>query len=230
MNRIEEIGNFSNLILRHLDVARSVLVAFEVNLAIHPPEVQQTKWKTTTRQRLEKRTFSMPMPANHPMRLDRFFVFPGDNFVVSCKNTVTQLLLGCRRSLLRYFATIHLKYDYDIDRFGVQWIDCAKPNGRRGVFPCAYLGRNLIYRISVWDRDLFVHNITTGKASLHSIEEPVREEFGDLLRVWDWDLDQNRVRLFGDSEVFGFIFKKGIRLWVFNPNFVPAPFQAEHLQ
>ena len=40
LNRIEEIGNFSNLILCHLDVARSVLVAFRVNFAIHPPEVQ----------------------------------------------------------------------------------------------------------------------------------------------------------------------------------------------
>ena len=204
------------------------MVAFDIDLRKVTPEIQQTKWNMATRELLEKKTFSLPKPSRHPIVPGYFFRFGGDNSYTLCQISGTKLLLGCRHSGSQYFATIHLEYDHDADRLTTHWINCAEHYAFKGWYPSAYLGQNLMYRISVRTADLFIYNTTTGNATRHSIRQQINNRA--LHDEWNPSLDcVNRVKLFGDCEVVGFVFKTGYFALDFQPKFAPSSLQMKEI-
>lgn len=208
MNHVQEIGNFSNLRLCHVDAADNILVAFECK-ADQPSEVQQTKWSITTGDLLEKKVFALPIPTDCPVFTNlELFRNPCRTYG---RKTVAQSMFW------NDHAPIYLEYDYAIDQLSVRWIDNAEVISRRGqIYRCVYLTRNLVYRFLTETMEVVVYNITTGAETL----QPMLSEQGEqhpLIR----DTERRNFNVFGDREVFGVANEIGLELWFFNPKFTP---------
>lgn len=121
LDRIQEIGSFTDLRLWHLDVTEDVLVAFEINLLKEPAEVCQTKWSTMTGELLDRKAFHLELPAG---------LVPVDLYDYVCNNgsntyghkSVCQLLFKTEDRVI-----IHLEYDYAVDRLSVRSLHCTEP-------------------------------------------------------------------------------------------------------
>lgn len=213
-NDVQEIGRFSNFRMCHVNAAESVLVAFEINWEKQPPEVEQTKWETTTGQRLGKKDFHLPMPAGRPQHRP---YFDRDTWSTYGQKTVAQLFFATDR-----YAAIHLEYDHSDDRLGLRWIHSAESTDV-SVDRSAFLTRHLVYR-STMTRQIAVCNATTGTVALHSCPLRLAADVF-MVRTW-WKPLQHRTsnplfRVSGDREVVGLANDAGVELWLFNPNFVP---------
>lgn len=209
-NDFKAIGKFSNLLLSHMDATDNILVAFEIwsTLSSSPPIVQQTKWKTTTEQLLDKKIFILPGPANH-IPLNQFD-WGRNSWNTFGHRTVVQSEASW---IGKYNGVLYLEYDQAIDQLSVQRIDRAELVNKSGR--STFLTPNLVYRCNSETMELVAYNTTTGAATLRSIDKQLeREELLSRDNVLEFNL-------FGDREVFGFAVKTGIQLWFFNPSFTP---------
>ncbi|KAL1990134.1 hypothetical protein VTN49DRAFT_5973 [Thermomyces lanuginosus] len=195
LDRIQEIGSFTDLRLWHLDVTEDVLVAFEINLLKEPAEVCQTKWSTMTGELLDRKAFHLELPAG---------LVPVDLYDYVCNNgsntyghkSVCQLLFKTEDRVI-----IHLEYDYAVDRLSV----------------------HLVYRYSSESGQVAVCNSNTRTVTLHPVQLPDSSPDQELqtsrnanLSFTSWTKD-----FFGDREVFGLLSQAGVQLWLFNPSFAP---------
>ncbi|KAL1973753.1 hypothetical protein VTN31DRAFT_5313 [Thermomyces dupontii] len=224
-NKIKEIGSFRYLIFCHMDTADNVLVTFEIRGTelLLPPDVQQTKWTTTTGHLLERKVFPLPRPADS---LSAYQVDwcsnPWDHWnswdTWDTFNTFGHRTVAQSKSFWHgnYSGPVYLEYDHAIDRLTIRRIDCTKLVNKFGRYHSAYLTRNLVYRCCSETMELVVHNTATDTATFHSISEQFEREAlvrrGNILDF---------IHVFGDREVFGFAVKTGVHLWFFNPNFAP---------
>lgn len=213
-NHVQSIGSFSNLKLCHMDAAENILVAFEINCEKHPLAVQQTKWRTTTGQLVEQKSFFLSMP-DRPVG-PSFWIYNECSRTFGHK-TVTQLFTWSDK-----YATGRLEYDHAADRLSVQWVYC---NEIIQEYPeRAYLTPNLYYRSSTKVDKIAVYNATTGTATLHAklldsrnmirISSP--KSISQKIRLGKWVFD-----VFGDREVLGLAVETGVHLSFFNPKFAP---------
>lgn len=200
-NQVQEIGSFFNLILCHIDAVDDTLVALDLNVDEWPPLVHQTKWRTTTRQLLDEKNFRLPVPVEPPVDAQEFDV---DSWNTFGHRTVTQLFFDATHK----YPTLHLEYDYLIDRLSVRLIQCAEPfSGSAPTFSgSGYMSPNLVYH---YTDQLAIYNANTGAVTLHQVWSHVSESKVVIARV------------FGDRDVFGIADWSGILLWIFNPTFVP---------
>ncbi|KAL1973755.1 hypothetical protein VTN31DRAFT_5315 [Thermomyces dupontii] len=208
LDHFQEIGSFSHLKLCHVDPTDNVLVAFEIG-GNQPPEVQQTKWLTTTGQLLEKKNFYLQVPADCPVKMNV------ELFRSACRTygrkTVAQWMFWNDR------APIYYEYDYTIDRLDVRWIDRADAIVRWGlIYRSVFLTRNLVYRFLPQTKEIVVYNVSTGAETLQSLIGEQGQKHPLICET-----DSREFNVFGDREVFGVTNKIGVELWFFNPNFAP---------
>ena len=195
-NHFQEIGNFTNLTLHHGDVSENLLVLFEINWEKQPPEVHQSKWTMTTGQLREKKNFHLPMPPG----LDKYRPkFDNEPCCTFGHKTVVQVYSETDPT-----TTIHLEYDYAVDRLSVQWIRSDLPFDNVGKWSI-YLAPYLTYRFTYETAQPAVYDATTGIAARDLVNRAPK--FNSA---------------FGDSEVFGLGGDDGVQLWFFNPKFVPS--------
>lgn len=227
LNHIQEIGAFSDLRLCHMSVEENILVAFEVNWGKQPPEIQQTKWKTTTGQLLERKIFHLPMPFDCPKY---WSLSNRGTWSTYGRKSVAQLFLGYEK-----YAAVHLEYDHAVDRLSTRWIRSAfsfSENARKKY--STYMTPYLVYRWAKATGQPATYDAMTGMASLPSKEVlETRESFpryqmSRMLHRWRQEkigVDHGIfcLRSFGNREVFGLAGQFGIQLWFFNPSFV-SPF------
>lgn len=217
-NRIQEFGSFAYLRLCHLDATENVLVAFEIDLMKQPAEVRQTKWTAATGQLLDKNIFYLELPAGLDP-VDPYEYVRTDCCITYGHKTVTQLFFETND-----YTTIHLEYDYAVDRLSVQCIHCAEPiNNWVWYSRSAYLTRDLVYRYSVETGQVTVYNANTRTVTLHQIQLLDNSSNPELhqsqkagIPSMSWTKD-----VFGDREVFGLSSQAGVQLWFFNPKFAP---------
>lgn len=219
-NHIHEIGSFSNLWLCHLDPVENVLVAFQIDLDKQPPEVQQTKWKITTRQLLAKKKFTLPVPANCPF--EPCFLLGYTNRTYG-RITVSQDIVESHSN-----TTMRLEYDYVADWLTVRRGFRDEPIGHEKYERCANLTRHLTYRTTWRGNQLAIYNAMTGKVTLHQIPllDGPENEHRTLLNLKN---GQRAVYLCGNPEVFVMADQTGAELWFFNPNFIPTLSEIESI-
>lgn len=224
LNHVQKIGSFSRLWLYHVDAAKNILVAFEIDWSEEQPEVQETKWVTTTGDLLEKKTFYLSFPAGQPAKwnYDKGF----DPYHTFGYKTVTNLFLEIATP-----AATFLEYDYAVDQLTVRWIDCEAIYKEALCHGSAYPSRNLVYRYDSETCNVVIYNATTGTVTLHPVQ------FGPNRMNWarssSISTPRGRatrdnyvpryLRVFGDREVFGLANRSGVQLWFFNHNFAPDP-------
>lgn len=102
-----------------MDAAQNILVVFEINLRVQPAEVQQGKWAATTGQLLDKKISHLAMPTKKP--LGGFYRSRGCPDHAVNHKSVTQFFFRNKR------ATVHLEYDYRVDRLSIRWMNCSQP-------------------------------------------------------------------------------------------------------
>lgn len=224
-NHVQKIGSFGDLRLYHLAAAENILVTFEINWEKPSPEVQQTKWTTTTGQPLERKVFHLPLPADDPIKR---FEHALDTCHTYGHNTVTQSYHATGK-----YARIHLEYDYADDRLRVRLLHCDKYIlDEVSQDYSAYLTRNLVYRCTFETGEVAVYNSITGKVTLHPIKLPgshalMADTLSNSTFKESEDVDtpfsEEYLQVFGDREVFGMANLTGIQLWFFNPKFAPDP-------
>lgn len=224
-NHVQKIGNFSHLILYHVDAAENVLVTFDTERIDQPPKVQQTKWATCTGQLLERKIFQLPLPPDVRIKdaADR------DQYRTYGHKTVKQFFTSKDKLVI-----IHLEYNYAADRLNVRKIDCAESTNEKTKFSItshADLSGQLAYHYIKDTRDIVIQDATAGKATLH----PVLASRNDVIQAptspdfkpqrWGARNTFSPVysAAFGDREVFGLVNRAGVQLWFFNPNFTPDP-------
>lgn len=215
------VGSASNLILCHMDVAKNMLVAFQVSRYELPPKVWQTKWSTTTEQLLERKMiFDLPMPDDRPVCYR-----DSEPWRTYGHRTVAQLFFATANQV-----TLHFEYDGSVDRLSFRWINCAEP--MNAEFPrkeSAYLTPNLFYHFSTTTGQFAIYNTRTGTATLRTA--PLRASYAiKNYSSWKWirqqwqgatPFDPPFSHVCGDREAFGFANAIGVQLWFFNENFAP---------
>ena len=225
-NVLREIGCFGFILLCHVDVDDNTLVAFEINWDEHPPELQRTRW-TLTGQLLDKKHFDMPLGGD---RFDKArFELPSVHSHRACSHKTVSLLTSSTDD----HVTMHLVYDYLVDKLSVRWIECAEPvNQETANIDWAPLTPYIFYRLHHSDGRLSIYDAFTGKTTLHALDElGIREVHADgrcgCEPVPPWASRRTRNGWsgswvpFGDREVFGLAGQCGVLLCFFNPNFAP---------
>jgi len=213
LNHMQKIGYFSNLVLYHVAATEKILVAFEINWEKRPPEMQQTKWKTTTGQQVAKGTFHLPELADHhndgfKWRFDRCRTFG--------HKTVNHIFLPTDR-----YDTVRLEYDYAVGQLSAQRIRSVDPLYKGSLTIC--LAPNVIC-FWTWRSDhIAIYNATTGTVNLPAIQ--MRRGLSSWIRnkLQRRDGPRRFWDVFGDREVLGLADESGIELWFFSPRFVPDP-------
>lgn len=119
-NEANVFGSFSGLYLWHVD-AEDILVTFEINWESHPPKVQQSKWRLTDGELLQRSHFRLSLGGRR-LRKKGILRHSNDWIRSYGDTTVTQLYSDSYPD-----ATIHLMYDYAFDLLSLQWIDCDQP-------------------------------------------------------------------------------------------------------
>ena len=220
-NHVQKINGFSHLWLTHIDAAENVLVTFEIIWTKQPSEVRQTKWTATTGWMLERKIY--PLPISSDGHDGRFYACDyGGSFG---HKTVSQIFFGTNE-----YATLHIEYDYVVDKLNVRWIHAADPFNKnvRDVYS-TYITPYLVYRWEHRTGPTATYNVSTGLATQHnrlSLDERV-----DPPRFYDdfpgMDFCRQVVPAFGDREVLGRAGSGGIQLWFFSPKFAPDHLRIE---
>lgn len=228
-NHIQEIGNFSYLVMCHMNSADNVLVAFEIDKWKQPPQLRQSKW-TTAGQLLEERTLHVPMLADY--RLNLTFPLSRNSCRTYGRKTVAQLFFdGHLHSVsgTKYVA-MHLEYDHIVDQLRVRWVHRTS-NSNAAKTPPINLTPYLFYRRTMKDGQTVIYNAATGtEANLSTqsldIQGASGGSLGSLhcgkLEVGIGQYHANLLVHFGDREVFGLGTDDGVHLWLFNPSFPPS--------
>lgn len=224
LDGVQEVGNFRDLCMWHVDANDSTLIAIEINWDINPPEVQQTKWRLTGEQ-IDRNQFDLSLRGR---RVDKKRLMRPRRGCcrTCCHKTVTQLISATDDN-----ATIHLTHDYAINQLSVQWIEHAEPISRRDSMEfCVFLTSDIAYSWGKYPRQLVVYNAAEGTAILRPYQFDSRQIIAQKLKghppSWRKRLrilspEEGPIRVFGDHEVFGLASDDGAQLWFFNPNFVP---------
>lgn len=227
------INDFADLGLWHVDTTDNTLVAFEIDWDTYPAAVQRTKW-TLTGQLLERKHFRLSLSDR---RMDRKILQPSKSFI--------DLRPGIRRTYGRRtvrtlpyrdpyycYCTIHLAYDYAVDKLSAEWYDSPAPVFARPNYPfsvaltsrIAYIWNGFSFMVLDHDKSrrlmrpyqLDARELSVRNGLLH---QPHRrhQPIDDEPYLW----------LFGDHEVFGIASQDGVQFWFFNPDFSTSLPDAE---
>lgn len=102
-----------------MDVDDNILVTFEIDWSIHPPEVQQTKW-TLTGQQLHRRRFRISL-FGHRVNKQYFLQYGSPGITYNHKTVKREVPFSDSH------VSMDLVYDYAIDSLSVRWNDCDQP-------------------------------------------------------------------------------------------------------
>lgn len=226
-DEVIKFGCFPDLHLCHVDADENLLITFEFNWDIHPPEVRQTKWTLTSGEQLHQKSFRLPVGSR---RVDKagFCRHPGENWIRSySQKTVTQLYFDKMPHTI-----MQLTYDHAVDRLFLQWIDSVKPilvSTTSDLFTS--LSPNIIYRWVKQLKGIMVYNTATRTAIVRPYHPDVRAlnahilhraelQFPNSMAIADfWRLSP--WRFCGGREVYCLVNDDGVHLWFFNPDFMP---------
>ncbi|KAL1976133.1 hypothetical protein VTN31DRAFT_2415 [Thermomyces dupontii] len=224
-NQLHEFGSFFDLNLWHADEDENVLVTFEINWDVYPPQVQQTKWSLTDGKHLHQKHFHLLL-GGRPVDGNDLRTTRNDWYRTYGNKTVTQIFFRSNSH-----TTAHLTYDHAVDRLSLRWIDCAEPINDLITGPWGSLAPHIIYRWVPQLRGIAIYNAATGTTTVHpqsldQEEVTARSMLSSSLRsVWRPISYAQHVGYsfgcFGDHEVLGLNHTRGIELWFFNPDFVP---------
>lgn len=104
-------------------------MAFEIAWSKQPPEVQQTKWTTTTGQLLERKTFSLLLPADCPCTTEWAYSWRSDPCSTYGHKPVTRLFRSNDDPDI-----MHIEYNYTVDQLSVRRIHCVESMDRKTVY------------------------------------------------------------------------------------------------
>lgn len=209
----------------HADADEDMLVTFEFYWSTYRLEVQQNKWSLTDGELVDRRNFCL------------------QQFYDESRLGLAKSVDGWRRSYGRKtvsqlikdgYTTMHIMYDYAIDRLSLRWIDCDEPiNFLIHADECGFLGPRIIYRWTHEHMGVAVLNTATGTATVHPNQLDMRQVNAynlmgarppfELRHQGTSEPMDRYARVFGDQEVFGVANEGGtyLQLWFFNPDFVP---------
>ncbi|KAL1990841.1 hypothetical protein VTN49DRAFT_5844 [Thermomyces lanuginosus] len=229
-NHVNTVGSFSNLCLNHADVDENVLVAFEIDWDLHPPEVEQTKWTLTSGRLLHRKRFPFPLEGRH-LEHSSLLGFI-DKMRTYGHKTVTQLSHAKRDTYV--YDMMHLTYDYSVDKLSFRWIEGVEPMTPSDITDEGFgsLAPNIIYRWTQQFKGITVYNAATGTTTKRRYQLDMREVSARMLLSSKPGLLPSRERnlrsgdIFpsrccGDREVYCVVGSDGVQLWFFNPDFVP---------
>ena len=226
-DRFQKIGPFSVQDLWHAEQDENILVTFEFDWDAHPPEVQQTKWRLDTGKQLDRKKFTLS-PGARRVNKKKLARSISDWFRTYDHKTMTEL-----RFTEDPYATMHLMYDYKVDRLSVHWIECKEPINKLSWYmgKCGSLTPYITYRWAHQLRGIGIYSALTGTATvqpyqLDQREVSVRSLLGPSLPppshpMSPEDLRISSLKVFGDREVVCVASSEGIQLWFFNPDFLP---------
>ena len=231
-NQFHEFGSFHDLCLWHADAGENLLITFEINWNMYPPEVQQTKWTLTGGEQLHQKHFRLSLEGRRVSRKDLRQTF-NDWYHTYGKKSVTQFFLG---SDLR--TTVNLRYDHSADQLSLRWLLSSVP-----IADTTSWGRytsvapHIVYRWVQQLRGIAIYNATTGTTTVRPYQLDIREVNSRNLMGAELPppshsprlgyLARSSLKCFGDREVIGVASKDGIQLWFFNPDFKPNVPDAE---
>lgn len=219
-NRVIRYGSFSSLCLWHADADEDVLVTFEVNWDLYPPEVKQTKWVLSSGKRLHWKCFRLSLGGRDVDKNYLHLTFQDWCHTDGDKKITRAFLQVDKRT------TMHLTYDYSVDRLNIRWIECDVSITNLiqgpGTSPSPYI----IYRWAQQFRGLAICNAATGTITVAPYRWDIRElrthnQLNRVLPQLSHPDSWKHLRCFGDREVCGVFNKGGMQLWFFNPDFLP---------
>lgn len=217
-DHFQKIAMSPDLWLWHLNADENILVAFEIDWDADPPKVQQTKWELTGRL-LEKRHFHLPLLSG---RVSREILFENGSLLQFGWD-----ILPFGHKTLRYLSysdpyrgptQLGLLYDFSIDKFSVRL------NSRIPMIYNFFLTPDIVYSWSNYPVKLEIVNAKKDIRERRWNQEGINSRLCSLRAE---ARDPPARLFFGDSEVFGMASKDGIRLWFFNPSFIPDIPDAE---
>lgn len=167
-NQANAYGSFSNLWLWHANADENVLVTLEINWDTHPPEVQQKKWALTSRELIDQKHFHLSLRGRRVEMVGRPFRAGIDGIRNYGHKTIIQLY----RTRVPN-ATMHLMYDYAVDRLSVQWIDCVDPINEQTIWGgCGFLGTHITYRWAHQRGGVAIYNAVIGSTTVRPYQLP----------------------------------------------------------
>lgn len=126
-NQVYNFGSFSDLWLLHANADQNVLVTFEINWDVNPPETQQTKWTLTGEELLQRKNFNISLGGRVVEKNN--FLPTHHQFDLSDKTVTLKFLV--RETQITMFLT----YDHSEDRLSLRWIDWPRAHQRSILGP-----------------------------------------------------------------------------------------------